>query len=457
MSDNPFSEPDDSDKTVIRPAPGGRAPAARPASAAPDAPVPSPPTALAQAAVGAAPSGGPERVSVGVSPLAAAAAPLLQLLSRLRNTLSQPDPAELLSRTRREVQGFEQAARAAEVPMEQIRPAHYALCASIDDVVLNTPWGAQGAWATRSLVSTFHQEVQSGERFFDILAQVRQNPGRFLPVLELMYLCLSLGFQGRYRLSPRGPGELDKLREETYALIARQRPAAPPELSPHWRGIAAPYRPARASIPIWVVAAAGLAVIAGFSFWTAGALNSNSDRVFAAALAVPPPNMPAIQRAAPVQPPPPAPPPPVPGILETLRTFLAAEIKAGLVEVLGTEQVPIVRIENQGMFASGSAEVSTQFAPLLERIGAELKVNPGKVEVRGYTDSEPIHTVQFPSNYQLSKARADAAAAIIARTIGDPKRITAAGLADADPIAPNTTEAGRAKNRRIEIVLIRQS
>ncbi len=111
------------------------------------------------------------------------------------------------------------------MPIDQLRPAHYALCASLDDVVLNTPWGSSGGWAARSLVSTFHQEVRSGERFFDLLAQLRQNPGTFLPVLELMYLCLSLGFQGRYRLSPRGPGELDRLREDLYTIIVRQRQA----------------------------------------------------------------------------------------------------------------------------------------------------------------------------------------------------------------------------------------
>ena len=126
------------------------------------------------------------------------------------------------------------------MPREQLPPAHYALCASLDDVVLNTPWGSTGVWAARSLVSTFHQEVRSGERFFDLLGQMRQNPGTFLPVIELMYLCLSLGFQGQYRLSPRGPGELDRLREEIYAVIVRQRQAAEPELSPHWKGVRRP-------------------------------------------------------------------------------------------------------------------------------------------------------------------------------------------------------------------------
>src|ERR1700744_3346942 len=163
-----------------------------------------------------------EAIRVGRSPLLAEAAPLLQLLSRLRNTLSQPDSGALRERAVNEVRRFEQVSRDSGVPIDQLRPAHYALCASLDDVVQATPWGSEGAWASRSLVSTFHQEVRSGDRFFDVLNQVKQNPGLFLPVLELMYLCLSLGFQGRYRLSPRGPGELERLREDLYATIVRQ-------------------------------------------------------------------------------------------------------------------------------------------------------------------------------------------------------------------------------------------
>ena len=138
---------------------------------------------------------------MAVNPLVAAAAPLLQLLARVRNTLNQPDPGDLRERAVRAMRGFERQARDGGVPLEQLRPAHYALCASLDDVVLNTPWGSTGVWDARSLVSTFHQEVRAGDRFFDLLAQMRQNPGGFLPVIELMYLCLSLGFQGRYRLS----------------------------------------------------------------------------------------------------------------------------------------------------------------------------------------------------------------------------------------------------------------
>jgi type VI secretion system protein ImpK len=457
VSDNPFSEPDDSDRTVIRPAPGGRRAAPPPQQPAQPSPFQgsAPPTPQPQPRAAAAPipAEGAEKISFGLNPLIEAAAPLLQLLGRLRNTYSQPDPGELRERAIQQVRAFEQAARDTGVPMDQLRPAHYALCASLDDVVLNTPWGSTGGWAARSMVSSFHQEVRSGERFFVLLDQVKTNPGNFLPVLELMYLCLSLGFQGQYRLSPRGPGELDRIREDLYTIIARQKQAADPALSPHWQGVQAPYKPARAVVPTWVMGAAALAIIGILFVWFSTGLNAASDDVFAGLLGAPQSQMPAITRAAPVKPPP---PPPQPPALDPLYVFLKPEIDQGLVTVLGDHAMPIVRIRNTGMFASGSATVSQNHYPLLERIGEALKAEKGPVTVDGYTDDQPIHTVQFPSNFQLSQARADAAKAIIARALGDPSRITAQGHADANPIASNATPEGRDQNRRIEVVLRRQ-
>ncbi len=450
MSDNPFSEPDDSDRTIIRPVPGGAARRASPLPSPP--PAPPPPRRPRQETL----AEGTESLAIGATPLLAAAAPLLQLMARLRNTANAPDTAELRERTVREVRAFEQQARDNGVPMEQLRPAHYALCASIDDVVLATPWGSGGGWDARSLVSTFHQEVRSGARFFDLLKQMRENPGKFLPVLELMYVCMSLGFIGQYRLSPRGTGELERIREETYAIIARNRPAANPDLSLHWRGQDAPYRPSRARLPVWVAGVAGVAAVAGLFLWSSTGLNAASDDLYARMLAAPPAHMPQIARAAIVQPPPPPPEPPPPGALDRLRAFLAPEIAQHLVTVVGTNAVPIVRISGRGMFASGSATVQASFNPLLTRIGLALKEEPGTVQVIGYTDNQQIRTIAFPSNFALSTARAQAARGIIAGALGDGGRIAAEGRADADPIAPNATSEGRELNRRIEVVLHRQ-
>ncbi|MFL5284980.1 MAG: type IVB secretion system protein IcmH/DotU, partial [Rhodopila sp.] len=209
MSDNPFAQPDETDDlTVVRPRSARQQPPGR------DTPVAEEPAPLPGPALN-------ETRAFADTPVLAAGAPLLSLLARLQNVLSVPDPASLRDRTVNELRRFEQALREQKLPLDLIRPAHYALCASLDDVVRNTPWGSRGPWVDTSLVATFHGEVRSGERFFEVLAQLCREPGKYLPVIELMYACIMLGMQGRYRLSPRGPAELDRVREETYAVILR--------------------------------------------------------------------------------------------------------------------------------------------------------------------------------------------------------------------------------------------
>jgi type VI secretion system protein ImpK len=180
-------------------------------------------------------------------------------------------------------------------------------------------------------------------------------------------------------------------------------------------------------------------------------------------MAAPPGKMPAIVRTAIVVPPPPPPPPPEPGVVDKLRAFLKPEIDAGLVVVLGDEATPIVRIRSKGvapnspvMFPSGSAAVQPAFVQIMERIGAALKEERGSVMVLGHSDNQPIRTMQFPSNFQLSAARAEAARQIILRTLGEPGRIKSEGRADAEPLTTNATAEGRDENRRIEVVLRRQ-
>jgi type VI secretion system protein ImpK len=430
VSDNPFAEPGDDDRTVIRPAPGGRR----------VAPPPPPP-----------PTEAPGPPAISVSPLIAAASPLLQLLDRVRATRRAPDIQALRQRAVHDLQAFERNGRDGGIPMEVLRPVHYALCASIDDLVLNAPWGAASGWAGRTLVATFHPGAR-GDAFFDQLDHMRKAPDKFLPVIELEYLCLSLGFMGRYRQAP-DPGGLERLRAETHAVIASQRPAPAPELSHHWQGIAAPYTPGMRGVPLWVALSAAAAICGVLLFWTAASLNAASDAVRTRALSMPPAHMPQVTRVAVPQPLPPPPPPPEPTPLERLRVSLQPDIDRGTVALLGAPATPVIRIVDRGMFASAGAVVQNAAAPLLERIAAVLRNEGGTVQVIDYTDNQPVRTVQFPSNFQLSAARAKAVLDILARTIGNSARLTAEGRADADPIAANTTADGREQNRRIELVL----
>jgi type VI secretion system protein ImpK len=458
VTENPFAEPNDDDRTVVRALAGKRPVKREPVTddtRTSDSTVVAPGPLSARRPRLAPPENDAVAVASGAaSPLLAAASPLLQLLARLRNTLTPPDAGDLRERAVGAMRRFERDAQAAGVPAELLQPSHYALCASLDDVVLNTPWGSEGYWALHSLISTFHNEVRSGERFFEILIKLRQNPVKFHAVLEIMYQCLALGFMGRYRLSPRGPAEIDSLREELYAVIASARAPAEAELSPAWRGADAPYRPMARRLPLWVAGSAGLAVLGGFFIWFSLGLADASDAAYEQAMRTPPVTMPAIARSGPTQPL--KMPPAGPGALARLKTFLQPEIAAGQVEVVGTESAPIVRTRQLNLFGAGSATVVDEAVPLLERIGAALKSETGSVQVVGYTDNQPIRTVRFPSNFQLSASRANAASTIIAETIGDRSRLSTEGRADADPIAPNTTPDGRAANRRIEIVLHRQ-
>ncbi len=459
MSDNPFAEPDDSDRTVVQGPVRATQPSAAAQPAVPPAARPpmAPPPPLMAGEAEAIPK-------VGMGPLAAAAAPLRDLLSRLSASVHVADPNELRERAIRALRQFEADARDAGVSADEIRAAHYGLCAAIDDVALNTPWGAGSVWSARSLVSTFHQEVRAGDRFFDMLTGMQKDPGRYRQALEVSYLCLALGLQGRYRLSPRGAAELDRIREGLYQLLLQLRGSVERELAPRWRGVEAPHRPGRGGVPTWAAAALAVFALGGGYAYLSNALASRTDDLFARLAALPPGSLPTIQRVAPPQPP--APPPPLPPSLRParpdlatrLRQFLAPEIQQGVVAVFSDPNRTMVRIRNRGMFASGSATVDPQFVPVLTRIGEALREEPGRVLVVGHSDNVPIRTARFPSNYQLSAARAQAAGSIIAGAEGGtPGRFSAEGRGEAEPIAPNTTAEGREANRRIEVIIAQQA
>jgi type VI secretion system protein ImpK len=450
MSDDPFADPTDSDRTMIRPLPGG----ARRAAAAPQSPPPP-----------AAPPSGRDLVAVpaiGANRLVAIAAPLLAAAIRIggRGGGRTPDPELLRRGMVEEVRRFEKAALATGMDTHPLRAARYALCATIDDLVLSTPWGAASSWSQQSLTSIFYTEVTGGDRFFDILEQMQKDLGHNGEVVELMYLCTSLGFEGRYRVMPRGVAALTELRDSVYRVIRNRRGEFERELSPHWRGIDTSYRPLSQRVPLWAIGLGTVTLAAliyvGFNF----ALSGASDIAYAEIGGLPPQGAPAVVRAAVVAPPPPAPPPAAapnapPSFSSKLHQFLAPEIKEGLVVVLEDAQSVTVRLTNRNMFGSGEATLNSSYDTILARIGSALQDETGDVQINGYTDNQPIHTVRFPSNFQLSQARADAVARLIAARLSDPRRVHAVGRADADPLAPNTTPEGRQQNRRTEIVLTR--
>ncbi|CAD5369288.1 Outer membrane protein ImpK/VasF, OmpA/MotB domain [Rubrivivax sp. A210] len=423
----------EADRTVIKPSAGRgarAAPAAVPASTprAPEVPLPDLPA------------------HASLNPLVQAAAPLLSAAPRIRATVRHSDPAGLRANLVESIKRFEAVARGRGLPNDQVVAARYVLCTLIDESASSTPWGGSGAWSSQSLLVHFHNEAWGGEKVFQLLQRLAEQPQQQRNLLELIYVVLTLGFEGRYRVADNGRAQLDALRERLAAKLRELAGAADRELSPQWQGVAA--APVRLSdgVPVWVVGAALAGLLLALFLLLRLTLNAQTDATFTALQALD-------ARAAPVAaaPPPPvapaAPPPP------RLAGLLKADIDAGAVEVRDLADRSIVTLRGDGVFDAGSSDVSARVRPLLLRIGAALGQVQGPVLIAGHTDNQPIRSLRYPSNWHLSRDRAASVKALLGGSV-KPERLTAEGHADTEPLADNGSAEGRARNRRVEITLL---
>lgn len=133
---------------------------------------------------------------------------------------------------------------------------------------------------------------------------------------------------------------------------------------------------------------------------------------------------------------------------------LKAEIKDGKIEVETKGRKIVIRVKEQGSFASGSATLRPSFIPVMDKIRNVLKDMRGTFEVTGHTDDVPISTHRFRSNWELSSSRAVSVAHELMKTGEiDPTLFSVVGLGDTHPLVPNDTPENRARNRRVEIVV----
>jgi len=330
------------------------------------------------------------------------------------------------------------------------------LCTTLDEVVLNTPWGRASEWSESSLLITFHNETWGGEKFFELLDSILLDPRKNLDLLELMYLCLAFGFQGRYRLLDNGRSRLEEQRERAYNAIRTARGEFERELSPHWRGSAQEQNPLIRYVPLWVVAAVAATLLLVAYALFSWLLNRASDPVFTALSDTRGETVAMVRRVGVTAPPPVQPPPNAnqDEFRRELRRFLDPQIRQGLVAVIEEPNQTTIRIRGDGLFDSGKAQVKPAFQPLLQQIGKELNTVEGRVLVTGHSDNVPIRTLQFPSNWHLSKARADSVVQILAASTNNPGRFISEGRSDTEPVAPNDTPQNRALNRRVDIILL---
>jgi len=139
-----------------------------------------------------------------------------------------------------------------------------------------------------------------------------------------------------------------------------------------------------------------------------------------------------------------------------MRLALKEEIEKGSVEIETEGMKVIVRIMENPSFDSGYADVRPEFMPVLEKIADMIDNTSGEVTISGHTDDVPIYNARFRSNWDLSTSRAVSVAHELLRKADlDPSHVVVSGHADTRPVVPNDGPDSRAKNRRVDISIVR--
>ncbi|MCJ2011872.1 type VI secretion system protein TssL, long form [Methylobacterium sp. J-076] len=473
------------DRTIILPDPGGRRRAAEPAPAPPEAnpfqptpyphPAPHPPAPRPAPAadrqddwavppppvVRQAPPEGRRAlvmkrdvvVAPNANPFLRAAAPLLLLLGRLRVQLSTASFSNLMEQVAASIEDLERDTRAAGATPEQVWAAKYIVCATADDIVQNIPTEERHVWTQYSMLSRFFGERSGGVRFFEVLDKAKLDPGGNYHLLELIHACLSIGFQGIHRTSSGGAATLQQIQRNLYEVLRRTH-AANREASPRWQGQAIRPEALRFEIPVWTVAALVGAVLLGLFLVLRTLLTGNAEAAATELAQLHPMTEVGIQRRV-YAPPPPPPPPPPESQAGRLQDALKAEINESSLAVIENGNQIVLRLAG-ALFPPADAEVKPAFTGLLQRLAKLLDKSAGPIKVVGHTDVFPIKTVRFPSNFVLSEARAKAVADILRAGLSKPERVSTEGKGADVPIASNKTPEGRARNRRVDIIVPRE-
>jgi chemotaxis protein MotB len=143
------------------------------------------------------------------------------------------------------------------------------------------------------------------------------------------------------------------------------------------------------------------------------------------------------------------------GSIAQLERDLTQEIKQGKIELSLQARGLVMSLRESAFFAPGEANLQPESLGILNKVAEALTRIPGQIRLEGHTDNAPIHTASYPSNWQLSAARAITVLRLLSsRYQIDPDRLAAAGYGEFRPLVANDTPEDRAKNRRVDVVIL---
>lgn len=164
---------------------------------------------------------------IGANPLLAAASPILSLVGRLYTASVLQDLSELYLDLIHEINAFENQAERFNYRHETIVIARYILAATLDEVIIKK----EPRWQNSQLLNFFQQDDVSGERFFLILERLSEEPAFYIDLLELIYVCLSLGYEGKFRQQLGAHHTLNTLRHEVFYKLCQIKRELRPSLN----------------------------------------------------------------------------------------------------------------------------------------------------------------------------------------------------------------------------------
>ncbi|WP_447908042.1 type IVB secretion system protein IcmH/DotU [Serratia fonticola] len=365
------------------------------------------------------------------NPYIAAAIPLLLLVEKLRSQ-TEIRMAESRPSIVREMQYLQQNLQKQNFPTEDIYHLTYLCCTYIDCIFS----GLQSSESfSMSLLVEFHRDAWGGEDCFEHLQNYLESPKQNRQMLEFYDLILSLGFEGKFRMIEHGTVLLNDLRNRLHLLLYAQN--ATQSLAIAQAVIVSPRRTYVKALKILTY---GLIICLCVYAGSAWYLHEQSRKIRSDILAWVPPEPRKIN------------------IMETLPNPLSRILNEGWLEVRKDPRGWLLIFTSDGAFRTGKAQLSEEFLNKrnIERLGEALAPWPGDLEVIGHTDSQPFRNSSSNSNLKLSEARAIVVADKLRESTNinqtHQREINAIGRGESEPLADNTTDAGRRRNRRVDIL-----
>jgi len=320
---------------------------------------------------------------------------------------------------------------------EHVRNASYCLCSALDEAAMQVSWGkgeATGAeWQVNGLAAAMGHDRQGGDRVFQLIDEALRSPREHLDLIELYQNILDLGFRGRYRFERDGPKRLQVIRERVHDVVVtgglRMRDASEPvrlvrqTVDPWVRPVVIRRSRIGAVVGLVIALLVGAVGYAAVDYWV---------------------RLKEVRRVSPFD-----------LLARDLEQRLRDEVAAGNVELIPDPARNTLTLRFGGMFAPGDVAVAPWGASVVASAGREIATmtEDATVRVAGYADSAPASSARQVSNQALSEARARHVAQILVAAGVPVPSISVEGRGDAESLADNSTESGRARNRRVEVIV----